>query len=225
MPLALLLLMLASQDASQIERTVTLRLAEEPRPAPPSTAQHELQSATDQRAAPLTLEWLIEKKNGGLERAVIRTFATGTPSLSVPTGDGTRVLRVHRSGAAPVSILIEPTTRAQTYDVPPPQAGGEIFGRVLSSGVLRPEVMLLNANGNNGGNGNGHGNGFIDKAPIDSRGYFRFGAIAKAGAYSLTPVYKGPVTGSAIPVDRDTHSHHRRLTVEPATNWWPVSLH
>jgi hypothetical protein len=78
-------------------------------------------------AEPLTLEWLVERKEGGLQRLALRSFAAATPLLSVPVGDGNRVLRVHRRSAAPVSIPIEPEPRSQTYKVPPPQAGGEIF--------------------------------------------------------------------------------------------------
>jgi hypothetical protein len=136
----------------------------------------------------LTVEWLVEQREG-LQRLAVRSFTPTISRMNVPVGDGKRVLRVHRRDAAPVTIAIEPEPRSQTHAVPAPQSGGEVFGRVLPSVVIRPQAIAIN------------GNGTSDSTPVDERGYFRFAAIPKGGVYALSPVYKGPVTGTAIRVE------------------------
>lgn len=88
----------------------------------------------------VTLEWR-QPSSHGTTLIATRKLSVSEGAIDVPVSYSPRVLRVFRSGAAPVSLAFKEPPDSRVATLPYPEHGGELF--ILNDAVEMPPVELL----------------------------------------------------------------------------------
>lgn len=146
-------------------------------------------------ALPLTLkfvdreafevEW-VELAAGHRARVVARRGFESAASISIPVrSETTRLLRIHRRGAAPFTFAVEPPSASEVardpVSVPDRRQGGELAGRFEEAAFMPRMVSLRKSLERSGGD---------VRIPVDRDGFFSLSGIA-AGAALLSAEFEG----------------------------------
>ena len=138
------------------------------------------------QGVPAVVEW--RELGARATRLLARRSVTlgGAVTLRVAAG-ADRVLRLRVSNRSPVSFFVPAGAASASLAVPPLRGGGEVFGS-LPPLAFAPQSMALD--------------GSRGRAPVGPAPARLFWAAGLApGPHTLTPAYRGGITGKPLPVN------------------------